>query len=164
MSQPDPFLQKLLEHEVAFVVVGGVAAVTHGASIVTADLDLCYDPSAENRQRIVSALSSLRPYLRGAPAGLPFFWDERTLRDAPVLTLTTDAGDVDLLAELTGVGSFEAVQAQSETFDVSGVVVRVLSLDGLIAAKRAAGRPKDLFLLPELEAIRALRGGGPSPA
>ena len=164
MFQPSLLLQKLLEHEVAFVVVGGIAAVAHGASIVTADLDLCYDPLADNRRRLVSALTPLRPYLRGAPSGLPFFWDERTLRDTPLLTLTTDYGDVDLLAEVAGVGAFAAVKAQSEVFEVLGLAVPVLGLEGLIAAKRAAGRPKDLILLPQLEALRALRDEEPPPA
>lgn len=158
--QPNLLLRSLVEHGVAFVMVGGMAAVVHGASVVTADLDVCYESTPENRRRLVAALAPLKPYLREVPPGLPFFWDERTVRDAPVLTLMTDAGAFDMLAEVAGVGPFEAVRAASSRFEVAGLPVHILNLDALIAAKRAAGRPKDLVVLPELEALLTLRNRG----
>lgn len=147
-------IQRLAAAEV--VVVGGVAAVAHGANYVTVDLDACYEGTDANRRRIVSALGPLRPYPRGVDPGLPFAWDARTLRDTPFLTLTTSLGPVDLIPDVPGVGGYDAVRAQSVALDVGGVAVRVLSLPALIDAKRAMDRPKDRALLVELEALRAL--------
>jgi hypothetical protein len=76
------------------------------------------------------------------------------LRGAFNLPLSTDLGDLDLLAEIAGIGEFARVQAAAVWVDLFGYRLAVLSLDGLIAAKRAAGRPKDLLTLPELEALR----------
>ena len=147
-------LDRLAEADAAFVVVGGMAAVIHGADIVTVDLDVCYEPSADNRHRVVAALAALDPYPRGWEPGLPFTWDARTLADAPLLTLSTSAGALDLLTDVPGVGGFREVRAASERFDVAGRTVRALSLDALINAKRALGRPKDLLMLPVLEGVR----------
>ena len=138
------------------VVVGGVAAVAHGANYVTVDLDVCYATSEPNRQRIADALRPLRPYPRGVDPGLPFAWDARTLRDTPLLTLTTSLGPLDLIPEVPGVGGYDAVRARSVVLDVGGGAVRVLSLPALIDAKRAMDRPKDRALLVELEALQAL--------
>ena len=151
-------LDRLAEAEVAYVVVGGMAAVLHGADIVTIDLDVCYEPAADNRRRLVAALEPLEPYPRGWEPGLPFAWDARALTDTPFLTLTTSAGAIDLLVDVPGIGEYQAVRAASDAFDVASHAVRVLSLDALINAKRATARPKDLVVLPVLE---ALRGNGP---
>ncbi|MEM1118757.1 MAG: hypothetical protein AAF845_15075 [Bacteroidota bacterium] len=140
------------------VVVGGLAAVLHGASYVTVDLDLCVPREEAGRERLVAAVAPLHPYPRGIEPGLPFVWDARTIRDADLFRLTTEAGDLDLLKHVPGVGDYEAVRARSEEVVVGQTAVRVLSLDALIDAKRAMGRPKDVALLNELEALRALRG------
>lgn len=160
MFDPRRLLESLVRAEAEVVVVGGMAAVVAGASYVTGDLDLCYAPDPANRQRLADALAPLEPYPRGVDPGLPFTWDARTLRDTPFLTLVTEAGDLDLMPDVPGVGGYEAVAAASRTLGVFGLPIRVLSLDALIDAKRAMGRPKDLALLTDLEALRALRGGG----
>ena len=69
-------------------------------------------------------------------------------------TLRTDLGDVDLLGEITGIGTFEQARQASIMVTLFDVGCAVLSLDKLIVAKRSAGRPKDILLLPELEALR----------
>jgi hypothetical protein len=92
-------------------------------------------------------------YLRGAPPGLPFRWEEATLRRGLNFTLTTSYGDVDLLGEITGGGSFEDLFPHTVEVEVFGVPTRCLGLEKLIAVKRAAGRPKDLEAVAELEAI-----------
>lgn len=76
------------------------------------------------------------------------------LRSGTNFTLTTDIGDIDLLGEVTGVGSYPDAFAASVVMPLYGIECRVLTLDSLIAAKRAAGRTKDLLALPELEALR----------
>jgi predicted nucleotidyltransferase len=143
---------------VEYVLVGGVAATAHGSSRLTLDVDLVYRRSPDNMERLVDALVPLHPYLRGAPPGLPFRWDARTLRQGLNFTLTTDLGDIDLLGEIVGGGSYENLAARTMVIRVFGIECRCLDLDTLIQVKRAAGRPKDLEVIAELEAIREERG------
>jgi hypothetical protein len=89
---------------------------------------------------------------------LPFRWDARTLRQGLNFTLTTDLGDIDLLGEIVGGGSYENLAARTIVIGVFGIECRCLDLDTLIQVKRAAGRPKDLEVIAELEAIREERG------
>jgi len=141
----------LARSEVEFVVVGGVAATLHGSAYQTFDLDICYSRDPANLERLAAALAPFRPRLRGAPADLRFEWDFRTLRNAMNLTLSTDLGDLDLLGEITGIGTYREVKAKSRTVELQGLNLSILSLRGLIEAKRAAGREKDLRA--ELEAL-----------
>lgn len=150
-------LRGLTDRKVRFVVVGGVAAAAHGASRVTNDLDICYDAERSNLVALGSVLASWRAYPRGVEAGLPFIMDDRTLLGAPILTLTTEEGDIDVMDRIEGVGSYAAVRQHSETIKALGVTFRILDLPSLIKAKRAAGRPRDFDHLPELEALLALR-------
>ncbi|MDH4046007.1 MAG: hypothetical protein OEY20_02495 [Gemmatimonadota bacterium] len=151
----------LVEGEVQFVVIGGVAAGLHGAGRATFDLDICYDPSAENRERLAKALAGWGAYLRGVEPGLPFTMDARQLLITPVMTLTTSTGDLDVMDRVAGVGEFAAVYAQSVVIRVGDVAFRTLDLPALVAAKRASARPKDLDQLPELEALLAMRRSNP---
>ncbi len=131
--------------------------VAHGSAQVTQDLDICYERSRENIRRLVRALKSCHPRLRGAPSDVPFRFDVETIERGLNFTLTTDLGDLDLLGEVTGLGLYHLVRASSETMQVYGKSCHILSLDGLIKSKRAAGRPRDLAALPELEALAELR-------
>jgi hypothetical protein len=103
--------------------------------------------------RLVAALVPCEPYLRGAPPGLPFVLDEQTITRGLNFTLVTTLGDLDLLGEVTGGGSFEQLHASSESIDIDGLECRVVTLPKLIALKRAAGRGKDREALAELEAL-----------
>ena len=159
MTDLHKILQLLAKGEVRFVIVGGVAASAHGSSYATFDLDLCYSREAANLSRVASTLAPYHPRLRGAPVGLPFLWDAQTLKQGLNFTLSTDLGDLNLLGKISGVGDFELAKKASVQMRLFGLECDVLSLDALIAAKRASGRPKDLLVLPELEALReALRG------
>ena len=150
-------LRGLTRKKVRFVVVGGVAASAHGSSRVTNDLDICYDASDRaNLVALASVLESWDAYPRGIEPGLPFLLDDRTLFGAPVLTLTTREGDIDVMDRISGVGDYAAVRMHSEGISALGVRFRVLDLPSLIKAKRAAGRPRDHEHLPELEALLAL--------
>jgi hypothetical protein len=75
---------------VEFVIVGGYAGVAHGAARVIQDLDVVYRRTPENLRRVQAALAAYHPYPRGAPEGLPFAWDERTLQFGENFTLQTD--------------------------------------------------------------------------
>jgi hypothetical protein len=134
-------------------MVGGVAAIVHGAARATFDLDVVYSRTPENLERLQRALAPLAPYVRGAPPGLPFRWDVETLGRGLNFTLTTSAGSLDLLGEIAGGGAYEDLLVSSEQIEVFGITCRCLALPALIRVKRAAGRPKDFEAIAELEAL-----------
>jgi hypothetical protein len=150
-------IEALADHQVAFVVIGGVALVLQGSPRSTSDLDVCYGRTPENLERLADALAPFKPRLRGAPADLPFRWDARTLRSGLNFTLTTDRGDIDLLGEVPGIGTFAQASSDADRMELFGRPVLVMSLDSLEAAKRAAGRIKDLADLAHIREIRRLR-------
>jgi hypothetical protein len=151
-------IESLCRHQVDFVVIGGIALVLRGSGRTTQDLDLCYSRQSENVGRLALALSAFHPRLRGAPASLPFVLDEQTIRSGLNFTLTSEAGDVDLLGEVQGLGDFAAVRALSSSLELYGYEVSVLSLAGLERAKRSAGRLKDVLDLAEIAELRRLHG------
>jgi predicted nucleotidyltransferase len=154
MNDIERILTRLRSAEVSFVIIGGVAATVHGSARLTSDVDVVYERSLKNIERLVEAIAPLKPYLRGAPAGLPFHFDVETVRRGLNFTLTTDAGSLDVLGEITGVGDYGAVLAVSEDVSLYGSTYRCINIDALIVSKRAAGRPKDLEAVAELELIR----------
>lgn len=156
MIDPSKAITILNDAGVAFVVIGGAAMIAHGSARSTQDLDICYGRSAENISRLAKALEDYHPRLRGAPRDLPFRFDAETIEHGLNFTLVTDIGDIDLLGEVQGLGFFDAVHAVSRPMEIYGVTCQILTLDGLIKAKRAAGRPRDLAVIPELEALREL--------
>jgi predicted nucleotidyltransferase len=148
----------LSEGGIRFILIGGGAANVHGVARLTLDVDVVYARDAENLQALVDSLAPLHPYLRGAPPGLPFRLDLRTLRQGLNFTLTTDLGDLDLLGEVVGGGTYEDLLLHSRTVVALGVELRCVDLDKLIELKRAAGRAKDFEGIAELEIIRQERG------
>lgn len=146
-------LSALAEAGVEFIVVGGLAAVIHGSARLTHDLDLVYARTPENLERLAKLLAAHGAYLRGAPPGLPFSMDSETLRKGLNFTLTTDLGPIDLLGEMLGAGTYEEIVASAVEATLFGRTCRVVDLETLIRAKRAAGRPKDLEVLAELQAL-----------
>ena len=157
MLNAPAILRQLTENHVEFVVVGGLAMVTHGSATITEDLDVCYARTPQNIARLAAAVAPLNPYLRGAPPGLPFRFDAATIAAGLNFTLTTDLGPVDFLGEIGGIGGYAEVAAQSELHPVYGLPVRVLSLDALITSKKAAARVKDRLHLLELMELKKLR-------
>jgi hypothetical protein len=91
-------VQVLSDAGVEFIIIGGRSAILHGSAHITNDLDLFFSRKAENLRRLAQALAPYHPRLRDIPEGLPFVWDEATLRSAAILTLTTDSGMIDLPA------------------------------------------------------------------
>ncbi|HLL73539.1 MAG TPA: hypothetical protein VK363_19010 [Pyrinomonadaceae bacterium] len=115
---------------------------------------MCYARTRENIERLSAALAPYHPRPRDFPSNLPFVWDEQTLQQGTNFTFVTDLGNIDLLGEVTGLGDYNDVRDASVVLALFGLQCRVLSLDALIVSKRAAGRTKDLLVLPELEALR----------
>lgn len=157
MTDFEGLLRVLCEGRVDFIIVGGVAARIHGSARLTQDLDLVYSRSPENIDRLVAALVPVSPYLRGAPPGLPFRLDSAAVRRGLNFTLTTAHGDLDLLGEIAGGGGYAALLPDTAEVTLFGLRCRCLTLERLIHVKRAAGRPRDLEAIAELEALREER-------
>ena len=154
MKDVERQIRLLADFQIECVFVGGFAATLHGSSIATHDLDICYARDRANLIKTVAALRSVRAALRGAPNNIAFILDEETLRRGLNFTFETDIGALDLFGDVKGIGGYVECLRNSDEIEILGYQFRVLSLEGLIAAKRSAGRPKDLLVLPELEAIR----------
>jgi predicted nucleotidyltransferase len=154
MADFEALLRALTEEKVEFIIVGGAAATAHGSARLTSDLDVVYSRSSENIRRLVAAMRDCQPYLRGAPPNLPFRFDEETVQAGLNFTLTTTAGDLDVLGEISGGGTYERLLPDAIPIRPFGIACLCLGLERLIAVKRAAGRPKDLEAIAELEALR----------
>jgi len=155
---PRRIVEALAREGVGYVVLGGIAMTLHGSTRATFDFDLCYDRERDNLGRLARALGPLRPRLRDFPPELPFFFDVPTLRSGLNFTLRSDAGDVDLLGDVPGLGTYADALAASQEETLYDLPVRILTLDGLERCKRAAGRAKDLLDLETIATLRAELG------
>ena len=151
-------LTVLVENGVRFILIGGWAAILHGSARSTMDVDVVYCREAENIGRLVAALGPYAPYPRDVPEGLPFHWDDRTIKLGLNFTLNTTLGPMDLLGDVPGGGSYVELLPFAEETSAFGVSFQVVKLEKLIALKRATGRAKDLLPLAELTALLADRG------
>src|SRR5438128_647469 len=138
--------------KIDFILIGGMAAILHGSARVTFDVDLVYSRTAANIERLADALAPYKPYLRETPAGLPFEWDVKTIRNGLNFTLTTDLGDIDLLGDVGGE-TYQTLLSHSFEVEAFGVRFKCIDLPTLIRIKEAAGRPKDREALAELRVL-----------
>jgi predicted nucleotidyltransferase len=151
--------QHLDRHDVAFIVIGGQAAVLLGSPLATLDVNLCYQRTERNLENLANALRDIHPRHRGAPPDLPFRLDARSLALGSNFTFMTDLGPLDLLGWVDPIGSYDELLPRCEEMSVGEQLLRVISLDDLIAIKRHIGRAKDRAALAQLEAIKKLREG-----
>ena len=161
--EPRRVLETLVAHEVDFVLIGGLAGVARGSAYPTYDVDIAYARDANNLERLAAALRELGATLRGAPKNIPFLLDAETIAKGAHFTFDTPFGAVDILTDPDGAPPYERlVAAAGEPAPVEGVLIRVASLDHLIAMKEASDRPKDRNMATEYRAIsdelRAPRG------
>lgn len=159
----DKLLDPLVQHGVDFVVVGGIAGLSHGSNYPSFDLDVAYARDAGNLERLVAALEEIGVSLRGAPPDVPFQLDVQTLRNGANFAFVTPYGDFDALADVGGISSYDQLREASDEKEIAGVRVRVASIDHLIAMKRAANRTKDQLMLEEYIAIADEQSAGESP-
>lgn len=152
-------------HGVNYVLIGGIAALVHGASRVTVDADIVPEATPENLGRLLDALTELGAAVYvseerlAMEAGPP--WEIEVLRkgapgllEAEAWHFTTPAGRIDIVLDAAGVGDYEAHRTRADEYDVFGVRVTVAGLDDLIASKAALGREKDAPVLAELREFR----------
>lgn len=152
--EPESVIRLLGRHRVRYVLIGGLAAITHGAPLVTQDIDICCATDADNLASLADALREAHAELRGADSRLPLRLDARTLARGDAFTFTTDVGWLDIMATPAGVSGYEELRRTATPFSLFGHDVLVASVDDLIRMKRAAGRPKDLLAVEELGALR----------
>ncbi|MGI8983636.1 MAG: hypothetical protein ACR2HM_03745 [Acidimicrobiales bacterium] len=163
---PSRAFRVLNQHEVGYVVIGGLASEFLGAAIGTNDIDICYERTPENMNRLAAALSDLHARLRvvGVDEELPFILDGRTLAAGDSFTFVSDAGDLDILGTPSGTAGFRDLDADATSYDLGeGLIVRVVSLDDLIRMKEAASRPKDQTHLHILSALKDMTAGAQDP-
>ena len=132
--------------------------VLHGSNHVTLDCDLAIASTDENTSAIVRALSEFNPLPVYWRPGTAFVWDERRFFGTNV-RLKTSVGDLDLILDLPGVQSYEAMRNRCVSLEIGGQPVRVASIDDLIGMKSVAGRIKDQLHLLELEELKKLGDG-----
>lgn len=142
-------LAPLVRHGVDFVLIGGMAGISHGSSYPSYDLDVVYARDRSNIARLVDALREIGVRLRGAPADLPFLLDARTIENGSNFTFVTPHGDFDILGHADGMPGYDELRAAAPVREILGLEVRVASIDHLIAMKRAANRPKDRLMVEE---------------
>ncbi len=158
-------LTPLVRHGVDFVLIGGMAGISHGSNYPSYDLDVAYARNRDNIARLVDALREIGVRLRGAPADLPVLLDTRAIENGSNFTFATPHGDFDILGHADGMPDYDELKAEAPLCEILGLEVRVASIDHLIAMKRAANRPKDRLMVEEYIVIadeqrKIAEGGG----
>jgi len=153
MPDLNGLLQRLHDHNVEFVLVGGFAALVHGSTLVTRDLDISCRFTEENLRRIQQAMADLHPVHRMRP-DLPLVLTPEICRSLKNLYLITDIGRLDCLGEVKGVGDFAEVLKHSVFVELPFGQCRVLDLATLIRAKQAMNRDHDKIAVTQLQAIK----------
>ena len=147
-------LERLTTHEVEFVLVGGLAAIMYGCSVITKDVDVCVPFSLGNLRKLHEAIADLHPYHRFTPQEMPFVLKEGLEDGLKNLYIMTDLGIVDFLGEIIGVGGYDEVRAHSIEVKTAYGSYRMVSIDKLIDSKAAADRDKDRVAVKMLRGIR----------
>lgn len=153
MQNLSELTRRLIAGQVEFVLVGGFAAVAHGVTLVTRDVDICCRFSEQNLMRIQKALADLHPAHRSRP-DLPLALTPEQCASLRNLYLKTDLGVLDCLGEVLGVGNFDEVAKHSLEVELPSGKCRVLGIDALIRAKEAMNRDHDRITVKHLQEIK----------
>ena len=155
MNNPNEILKLLLQNEVDFILIGGLAAVTYGVSTVTQDIDVCFSFEPQNIQKLLTALKDIHPRVR---AGSGFFllesYTAERLTQLDNLYMKTDLGALDLIGQVVGLGNYQQLKNSSTAFSLFGFTCQLLEIEALIKSKQIANRPKDQPVILELQAIQ----------
>ncbi len=158
MPDLESLLERLTRARVAFVIVGGFAAVAHGVSLLTEDVDVCCRFSPANLMKLQAALADLHPVHRMTPARLPLSLTAQSCTGLKNLYLDTDYGQLDCLSEVKGIGRYNKVYQRSLVVHLAFGPCRVLNIDALIISKQAMDRPRDRAAVLQLRAIKERSG------
>ena len=154
---PVAILKTLNDHDVDYIVIGGIAATIRGSDSITGDLDICYQRTNVNVQRLAASLHVVHAKLTNFPEGLPFRLDDRSIWNGDTFTLDTDYGRFDCLANPSGTTGFDDLAVAATREDIGGgMTALVCSLNDLIRMKEAAGRTKDRIALEQLYSLKRL--------
>lgn len=146
-------LSKLAENNFDFIVIGGFAAAAYGSSFVTSDLDVCAILTPENIEKLRLALADIHPLHRTSNNKPSFLEIPKSIEGINNLYLQTDAGVLDLISNVTGVGDFQELSKSCVQVKIYGYNCKLISIEDLIKAKLALKRPKDLEVAKELQLI-----------
>ena len=152
---PRAIFDALDRHGGRYVLIGGMAAILHGASHVTTDVDVVPQDARENLERLSKVLKEIHAKVRvsGEPAGVPFDPSADSLARVRVWNLQTDLGDVDLTFEPAGTRGFEDLRRDAVVMHLRSGDVTVASLADVVRSKEAADRPRDRAALPALRSL-----------
>ncbi len=154
----------LNRHKVRYVIIGAFAAIAQQAPIpATRDIDVTPETSRENLARLSLALTELGARIRTetVPEGLPFSHDAASLAAADVWNLICPDGEFDISFHPSGFDQgYAQLMINAHRLRVGEVEVVVADLADVIRSKEAAGRPKDLRVLPLLYRHQSTRRGG----
>ncbi|MCC6682719.1 MAG: hypothetical protein IT445_17600 [Phycisphaeraceae bacterium] len=156
-SRLERVVQLFAAHGVKFIIIGGMAEALYGSARPTYDIDLCYERTPENCNRLSEALKPLQPSLRGAPPDLPFHADARTIHNGSNFTFDTTLRAIDLLGYVEPLGGYDDIIRNAVTMEIAGHDVKVISLDDLIRIKEHINRSIDRESLLHLRAIKQVR-------
>ncbi len=152
--QPKPIIRALLEHDVDFVLIGGLAGMARGSSYPSFDVDIAYARDDENLERLAAALRELGATLRGAPNDVAFQLDAQTLKNGSHFTFDTGYGSLDILSDPDGAPAYRKLKQEAgPPQEIEGEPIRVATLDHLIAMKEASGRTKDKLMATEYRVL-----------
>ena len=151
MNDPEDLIDRLISHQIPFVIVGGYAAFAHGCTLLTQDLDLCIPFTTDTLLRLQQALQDLHPIHRLTHQRVPLNLSPSSCEGLRNLYLDTDWGMLDCLGEIAGIGSYEQALQASLPIPFPSGPCRMLSREALITAKKAMGRPRDLETVSQLE-------------
>lgn len=161
MAELQRLLERVVRAEIDCVLVGGYAAMVHGVSLVTQDIDFCTHFSRGNLERIHAAVADLHPYHFLTPQCLPFEIPPGFEHGLHNLYIGTDLGRLDCVGEVAGIGDYAAALAESLPLQLPYGRVFMLSRKAMIRAKSALDRPRDRIAVLELRAIE--EAGAPEP-
>lgn len=148
-------LKRLLQSNVEFVLVGGLAAVAHGASTMTQDVDVCLSFKPENIKKVLVALQDIHPTVRAGSGKIPLNeYSVERLAELGNVYVMTDLGELDLLGQIAGLGDYEKVKTAADPISLMGLTCLILSIEALIHVKEAMNRPKDRQVVLELKVIQ----------
>ena len=154
MQGQESIIERLIQYQVEFVIIGGFAAVAHGATMMTEDLDICAPLDFTNLTKIQDSLKGLNPVHRLTPQKLPFNLSELDFNSIQNIYLDTDYGVIDLLSNVKGLGDYNEIFHRSIILKLDVGECPVLNLDDLITAKRAVNTAKDKMTILQLRAIK----------